>query len=117
MIRYKLPLPYVFYSGLLITVLLLFSGCNSSVSEKKFCDENYWKDQALKNIIPYWSKFAIDRQHGAFYTNLDAQWQTFGDSSKYPSMISRHLFGYSVAYMLSGDEQYLKVAENTKNYL
>lgn len=117
MIKYKLSFPSVLLSGILITCLILSSGCNSSVSEKSFREENYWKDQALKDIIPYWSKFAIDHQQGGFYTNLDAHWQSFGDSSKYPSMLSRHLFGYSVAYLLSGDDQYLKVAEDTKNYL
>lgn len=117
MIKYKLYFFYSLFSGTCIAIILLFFSCKSSVSDKSFRDENYWKDQALKDIIPYWSKFAIDHRQGAFYTNLDAHWQPFRDSSKYPSMISRHLFSYSAAYLLSGDDQYLKVAEDTKNYL
>ncbi len=117
MAKYRLLFCLLILTGVSFYVLWSIYGCKPSTPIHPYRYENYWKDQALKDIIPYWSKFAIDHEHGAFYTNLDAHWQSFGDSSKYPSMISRHLFAYSVAYLLSGNDQYLKVAEDTKKYL
>ena len=54
---------------------------------------------------------------GHLFTNLDSLWQPFGNSDKYPSMISRHLFSYSVSYLLSGNEGDLKIAEKTVKWL
>ncbi|MEA3494502.1 MAG: hypothetical protein U9R42_00520, partial [Bacteroidota bacterium] len=32
---------------------------------------NFWKNQALTDILPYWTKYSIDTVDGAFITNLD----------------------------------------------
>ncbi|MBP6794890.1 MAG: AGE family epimerase/isomerase, partial [Saprospiraceae bacterium] len=40
-----------------------------------------------------------------------------GDDIRYSSMISRHLFSYSAAYLMSGEEPHLEKAMAIKNYL
>lgn len=97
--------------------LILFFSCKPSQPAYPFREEAYWKKQGLEDIIPYWTRYAADREHGGFHTTLDRRWNPFGDSMRYPSMVARHLFGYSVAYLLNGDEADLKTAHELKNYL
>ena len=78
---------------------------------------NYWKDQALNDIMPSWRVQARDTVYGAFYTNLDSNWQSFGSTNKFPSMLARHLFSFSTSYLLSGNESDLKIAAETAKWL
>lgn len=107
--------PALLTTGLFL--ILFLCSCKPSQPESPFREEVYWKKQGLEDIIPYWTQYAADREHGGFHTTLDRQWKPYGDSMRYPSMVARHLFGYSVAYLLSGDEAHLKTAHELKNYL
>jgi cellobiose epimerase len=99
-------------------LLTIFSSCsNSHQNTSDVLSGNYWKTQALTDIMPFWTKYALDKKSGAFFTNLNSLWLPFGSQDKYPSMVSRHLFSYSVAYLLSGDEDNLKIADNTVKWL
>ncbi len=103
---------------LLPALMLLMPSCKDSAPESPpVMSGKYWKDQALKDIMPYWTKYSRDTVYGGFHTNLDSEWKLFGDSYKYPSMISRQLFSYSVAYLLSGEEEYIRHADNTAEWL
>ncbi|MFH0992483.1 MAG: hypothetical protein V1799_20985 [bacterium] len=62
----------------------------SSAIDTQSLNGEFWKDQALKDIIPYWTRNEMDHKHGAFITNLDRKWQPLGSSEKYP-------IGYSSA--------------------
>lgn len=84
--------------------------------DSRFLDPEYWKKQALEQILPPWTLNAQDPQ-GGFYTNLDRQWKPDPEALKYPSMLSRHLFSYTAAFMLSGEQEYLTIADSIKNYL
>ncbi len=108
-----------FRINILITTLLYVSiSCiYKPVQNANILSGNHWKDQALNEIMPYWTKNGQDIKYGAFFTNLDSLWQPFGSSDKYPSMISRHLFSYSVSYLLSGNEKDLKIAEELVKWL
>jgi mannobiose 2-epimerase len=97
--------------------ILLFSSCQDKHAQNRFLDGAYWKDQAVSDILPYWTKHAFDSVQGGFHCNLDEQWKLVGDDIRYPSMISRHLFSYSSAYLMSGEELYLNKAKAIKNYL
>ncbi len=102
----------------LLLVFAIQAGCRNDTSYgNTVLDGNYWKDQAINDILPYWSKYAMDSDSGAFTTNLDADWGSFSDSHKYPSMIGRHIFSYSVAYLMTGNEEYLDIAERTRDFL
>jgi len=95
----------------------LLTNCNETHRDNRYLEKEHWKDQALTDILPPWTKYARDTVEGSFFCSLDANWMPDGDSLKYPSMIARHLFSYSVAYMLSGKDDYLAIASNTKDYL
>ncbi len=98
-------------------LFLLLPACRTATSPGKLTDQAYWKNQALHDILPYWTKYARDTAHGAFFTNLDGQWKALDQSPKYPSMISRHLFSYSAAYLMSGQEEFIDLASRIKDYL
>lgn len=101
-----------------IGLMLIFLGCsNHQKAIPSFTSGEYWKEQALTDVIPFWTKYARDTLYGAFRTNLDEKWNPVADTLKYPSMISRQVFGYSVAYLLSGEEKYLETARKTKDFL
>ncbi|MDY0099768.1 MAG: AGE family epimerase/isomerase [Bacteroidales bacterium] len=103
---------------LLPALILWMPSCIDSASDSPtVMSGNYWKEQALKGIMPYWTKYSRDTAYGGFHTNLDSEWEPFGSSYKYPSMISRHLFSYSAAYLLSGEEEYIRQADSTVEWL
>lgn len=106
---------------LVLSVLFLFliMGCvakqQATVSAIGVMDPQYWKAQAIKDIIPFWEK-TIDEDNGGFYTDVTCEGQVEA-GSKLPRMNSRVVFGFTAAYMLSGDEKYLRFAEHGMKYL
>ncbi|MEK6757158.1 MAG: AGE family epimerase/isomerase, partial [Bacteroidota bacterium] len=56
-------------------------------------------------------------RYGAFYMSLTRSWQPTPPWDKYPAMISRQVYGFSAAYLLSGDRKYLEVAREAVDYL
>lgn len=77
----------------------------------------HWKDEAMNEILPPWKKYARDTVGDSFYSTLDADWKPVRDSIKFPSMIARNLFSYSVAYLLDGKQADLDMAKDIKDYL
>jgi cellobiose epimerase len=107
------------YSLNYVLFIMILTNLNFSLAqeEKNALNGSFWKEQALKDIIPYWTKYALDKENGAFTTNLDREWKKVGGTEKFPSMISRHVFSYSVAYLLTGEEKYIKIAKEAVNFL
>ena len=77
----------------------------------------FWRKQALDEVIEPWTRHAIDDEYGAYHSFLERDWTPFNEDHKFPGMIARHLFSYAVAYMLSGEEKYRLQADETYNYL
>lgn len=103
---------------LVLLLLIILAACtNDPAAKKTVLDGNYWRDQAINDILPYWTKYAMDSDSGAFITNLDADWNPVSNSHKYPSMIGRHIFSYSAAYLMTGNDEYLAIAQKTKDFL
>jgi mannobiose 2-epimerase len=100
-----------------LTALISLFSCAPKTGRVDFRKGQYWKDQVINDILPYWTDHAQDTIHGGFMTTLDSVWKPYGDTRKYPSMLSRHVFGYSVGYLLSGDRKYLDIARQTVDYL
>lgn len=114
MIKVKKPFFYLLLSGVLTSVV----GTGQSVKqEKKIPEGEFWKQQGIAKVLNYWTKHAVDHENGAFHTYLDRQWQPYNGTKKYPGMLSRQIFSYSVGYMLTGERKYLKKATETKDYL
>jgi mannose/cellobiose epimerase-like protein (N-acyl-D-glucosamine 2-epimerase family) len=107
----------------LVAVMLAFlvAGTAVATQEKSFMDGEFWRDQVLTDLMPYWFEHARDEEHGAFYMNLSREWQptpSWDDAwDKVPAMISRQVFSFSAAYLLSGEDKYLEVARKGANYL
>jgi len=106
-------------SGVIILGLsVLLLSCNTGYKETSdIMSGDYWKTQALEHIMPYWTDNAIDKEYGAFHTNLDSVWDLYGSRNKFASMISRHLFSYSSAYLLSGNDEDIRIADSTFRWL
>ena len=75
-----------------------------------------WKQQGM-NVISEWMNHGTDQSDGQFHAFMDREWNPYKKGKKYPGMLSRHLFSYSVAYMLSGKHQYLEEADTLFEYL
>lgn len=85
--------------------------------EGELFDGEFWRDQGLVDVLAHWTEHGSDREHGAFFSNLDRTWQPVGTMNKYPGMVSRHLFSYAAAYLMTGDEAHLEVAEEVFDFL
>lgn len=104
-----------------ITPLILLLGgigCNSTDHQQDsvYLQPDYWKKQTI-DLLPVWTKHIVDEENGSYFTTLDAEWQAVDDTVRFPSMIARHLFGYSAAYLLNGDSINLTMAHRLKDYL
>ena len=78
---------------------------------------DFWKQQSLEKIIKPWHKHVFDDQDGGYHAYLKRDWQAYQFSKQYPGMISRQLFSFSAAYLLSGNPKYLLSAHETFDYL
>lgn len=76
-----------------------------------------WRDHALKDLIPLWYDHVRDTEHGGFYPNLSRDWKPRPPWDRLPPMISRHVFGFTSAFLLSGEEKYLQTAREGVDYL
>ncbi len=76
-----------------------------------------WRQQALQQVMPPWLEHGRDREHGGFHTGLTREWQPTGSSDRYPTMVGRHLYSLSAAYLLGGGEPYLELARQTADWL
>lgn len=80
-------------------------------------DGEYWRAQVLNDLIPRWYEHVRDEKDGAFFMILSRQWQPQPPWDKVPAMVSRQVFGFSAAYLLSGEEKYLEAAREGAQYL
>lgn len=80
-------------------------------------DGEFWRAQGLTDIIPYWLEHARDEKYGGFYMTLSRRWEPSAPWDKYPAMIGRQVFGFSAAYLLSGEDKYLDAARQGVDYL
>jgi len=114
MINILKPLLY----PLIWAILISLSGCGQSPKKtQEIPTGKFWKQQGTEKVLDHWTKHAIDKKYGAFYTFLDRKWEPYNGTKKYPGMISRHIFSYSVGYMLTGDRKYLDKAAEAKDYI
>lgn len=88
-----------------------------NLSGTKFLDAGFWRQHALNDLIPYWYEHVRDAEHGGFYTNLSRDWKPSCSWDKYPAMISRHVFGFSIAYLLSGEDKYIETVRGGVEFL
>lgn len=86
-------------------------------SDEDVLDGTYWKEQGLADILPAWTDRGQDRTHGGFYAELERDWTPSDTSTQYPGMLSRHLYSYAAAYLMSGNEDHLEQAEAVFDFM
>ncbi|MEA3495805.1 MAG: hypothetical protein U9R42_07195, partial [Bacteroidota bacterium] len=61
------------YFSIILLFMFFLIGCSESGKQQNgnVLEGNFWKNQALTDILPYWTKYSIDTVDGAFITNLD----------------------------------------------
>ena len=78
---------------------------------------DFWKQQALTDIIPAWEQHVFNEETGGFHAYLKRDWTPYRHNRQYPGMLSRQLFSFSAAYLLIGDQHYLTLADSTFRYM
>ncbi len=82
----------------------------------KDCQEKYRKD-LTENILPFWLKYGLDREHGGVYTCLDRD-GTLMDSTKSVWFQGRCAFIYAFAYNnIDKRPEYLEMAKSCLDFL
>ena len=119
-IKYFLLIAAVFLYNLLVACSYDTYGYDFNKRYKAnldiYLDPNYWKNQALNDIIPFWEK-TRDTTNGGYFTDVMFDGTVDPETGKYPRMISRIVYGFSIAYLLSGDDKYLEYAGYGLDYL
>jgi mannose/cellobiose epimerase-like protein (N-acyl-D-glucosamine 2-epimerase family) len=108
---------YAYYFGLVLLTSALLPAIANAQAPLKVTDAAFWRQEALKDLIPYYYQHIRDDKNGGFQMNLSRTWQPMPPWEKTPAFVSRQVFGFTAAYMLSGDEKYLDVARDGANYL
>lgn len=72
--------------------------------------------QELKNILLYWIEHTIDEDQGGFYGKINHDNKVFGDAPKGSVLNSRILWAFSAAYNLTGNKNYLQMANRAYEY-
>ncbi|PRY12437.1 mannose/cellobiose epimerase-like protein (N-acyl-D-glucosamine 2-epimerase family) [Pontibacter ummariensis] len=99
-------------------ILLFIVSCHLSAAiAQEAMHGDYWKQQVLDDVLAPWQKHAKDQEYGAYHTYLNKDWEVVGPDKKYPGMIARHMFSFSVGYLLSGESQHLNLARDAFEFL
>jgi mannobiose 2-epimerase len=100
----------------LTTAMLSLLSISACAASPGVLSPEYWKTQALKDLIPFWEQ-TIDKEYGGFFTDTEVDGKVKTTSNKYPRMNSRAVYGFCAAYMLSGDDKYLDFAAHGMQYM
>lgn len=79
-------------------------------------DGTFWKTQGLTTILPAWTEHARTDE-GVFYAEISRTWTPQDSTTQYPGMVARHVFSYSAAYLMSGDDAHLRRAEEALDFM
>lgn len=102
---------------LTVLLLLVFSSCSQYPKGSEYLDGEFWRKQGLTQVIPFWQEHVRDTVKGAYFLNLSREGVPVSSFDKHPAMIGRQIYGFTSAYLLSGDEIYLESAREGVEYL
>lgn len=118
-------------SGILLPAILLVlggAGCveeerasgndaRSTTASSQAAGPERWRTQLVDDLVDPWIRRGRDGATGRFLTHLGPDWSRAGPEETYPSMVGRHLFSLSAAFLVTGDERYLALADSVKAFL
>ncbi len=81
--------------------------------------ERYKKEmeKELEEILSWWMQITLDEENGGFYGKIDHNNKIYPQAPKGSVLNSRILWTFSSAYNLTGNKEYLQIAERAFNYL
>ncbi|MEM8674166.1 MAG: AGE family epimerase/isomerase [Cyanobacteria bacterium P01_G01_bin.67] len=56
-----------------------------------------YKNTLLENVLPFWSKYSLDSEHGGYFTCLDREGKVY-DTDKFIWLQNRQVWTYSMLY-------------------
>ena len=76
-----------------------------------------YKDELLLNVIPFWEKYSLDKEHGGYYTCLDRTGKVF-DTDKFIWLQARQVWMFSSLYnRLEKRPEWLEIAKHGADFL
>jgi len=102
---------------LVVATVIVGSVAPAAEPPDRFLRGAAWRDLVLVELIPAWQAHVVDGRHGGFHTSLGRDWQPRAPHEKLPAMISRQVFSFTAAYLLSGEDRHLEVARQGVEYL
>lgn len=73
--------------------------------------------EELHSILDYWMKYAVDEVNGGFVGRIDHDNKIFAEAPRGSVLNSRILWTFSSAYNLTGEKNYLQIAERAFHYI
>ncbi len=76
-----------------------------------------YRDELLNEIVPFWTKYSVDWEHGGYFTCLDEQGKIY-DTDKFMWPQCRQAYIFSRMYLdINSNSQWLEIATNGINFL
>lgn len=76
-----------------------------------------YKDTLLKNIIPFWKDYSLDKDNGGYYTCLDVNGKVY-DTDKFLWLQGRQAWTFSMLYNnVEKNEKWLAIAKSGIDFL
>jgi N-acylglucosamine 2-epimerase len=76
-----------------------------------------YKSTLLDDVIPFWTKYSIDQQHGGYFTCLNRDGTVF-DADKFVWLQARQVWTFSMLYnQLEQSEEWLEIAQHGADFL
>ncbi len=76
-----------------------------------------YREELLENIIPFWEKHSLDREHGGYFTCLDREGKVY-DTDKFVWLQCRQVWTFSFIYNnVERKEKWLEIAEKGARFL
>ena len=107
---------YMMFVLILLLLMNIFNVEANQINDGRYLSGEYWKKQGLNEIIPFWAK-TVDYNTGGYFSDVLNDGKPTDNLKKYPRMVSRMVYAFCTAYLLSGKEKYLKLATHGMNYL
>ncbi|WP_379084976.1 AGE family epimerase/isomerase [Pedobacter sp. UC225_65] len=71
----------------------------------------------LENLLNWWMTFTVDHENGGFYGKVDPNNIVAPNAPKGLVLNARILYTFSSAYLLTGNDDYLRMADSAFSYL